>query len=233
MAERSPRHAHQPGAPLESCSLSPRYLYLLSCLRPPLQLLFPVHASPAILRPAPAHRWIVVVSVVQVVVVGQFFPGHNVAQSDDPDMFVELVGFTVGIAAMVDESCDRVAIDHAVAFADAEQVGIGAVAVELVGLLLGDPRPGVLDNVRALGDVDQGIAAAAVDPRAADQQVCFLDAPDSLHLCWHRRHDQTRRGLTMVCQTCRWRCLRRPGDSCGCYWKTRECSRPTRAGTDV
>src|ERR1700751_3917897 len=120
-------------------------LCFLDLLRPALDLFFPIHRAAATLGSAPAQRFVVIVAVIEVIVVGQLFAGGDVTQRQDPDVLVEFVGLAIGIAAMINESRHAVAVHYVLALTDAEQVRIRPVGVQVIGLFFREPRFGVLD----------------------------------------------------------------------------------------
>ena len=125
-----------------------------------------IKAAAAALRSAIAGS--VIVSVVETVVVGQLFSRFNVAQRNDPHLPSDLIGFAVRFAAMIDERCNAIAIDDALAAVEPEQVSVLKVVVKIVGLLVAEGRADVFDDERALADALGGVAPERVDGGFAD-----------------------------------------------------------------
>jgi len=106
---------------------------------------------------------LVVIAVVEVVVVGQFFSGGDVAYSFDPDATPNFAGLAVRVAGVVNEHRHAVPVDDPGAVTDAEEVGGGRVLVFLVSLLLGNAGAGVLDNAGAVFDGLSCVAAGRMN----------------------------------------------------------------------
>src|SRR5271169_1467163 len=77
-----------------------------------------IQTSPAALRPAETGR--VIVAIVEVVVIGQFFSRRDIAQRDDPHLPPYLIGLTVRSARMIDEGGHAVAVNNAFAAVQSE-----------------------------------------------------------------------------------------------------------------
>ena len=152
----------------------------LRCFLASFDLFLTIHGAAASLGAAMADRLIVFVTIVEVVVVGEFFSRSDVAQGDDPDVFVKLVSLAVGIAAVIDERRDAIPVDDVFALADAEEIGVRPLGIELVGLFLGEARTGVLDDVGTLRDGHRRIATGAMDTGLADQQIGRIDRSHAL-----------------------------------------------------
>ena len=110
----------------------------------------------------------------QAIVVIQFFTGLDVAQGFDEDAVVLFIGFTVGVAAVVDPS-GRVAavqrVDHFVfVHMKIERViGVGRVmGVTVLRLVPADDFTHILKQCLAFGKVLQRKYALAVDAGAAN-----------------------------------------------------------------
>lgn len=81
------------------------------CAGAALQFLGRVHGLAAAGSAAVAGG-LVLVSIVEVVVVGQLLSGRDIANGNDPDASSYLVGFAIGIAGMIDEHGHAVSVDH-------------------------------------------------------------------------------------------------------------------------
>ena len=88
--------------------------------------------------------------IVDVVIVGKFFTWLDVAHGDDQDATLDLVGFTVGTARMVDECGHAKAVNDRLAPVHAEQVRDFAIGVHPIRLPRRQAWAGVLQDVRAL-----------------------------------------------------------------------------------
>src|ERR1035441_4153654 len=112
---------------------------------------------------------VVFVGVVQVVLVGEFFAGGDVADGGDEDaaLFV-LLGLAVGVAAGVDEHGGAETVDDF--SAAGEEVGDEAVLVAGVGDGLGQAGAVVLADADAFLDGPHGVAAGCVDGRGANDK---------------------------------------------------------------
>src|SRR6185437_14352867 len=117
----------------------------LGCPHPSLQFFGRVHGLAAVGGSAVAGGFIVV-AVVEVVVVGEFFAGGDVANGFNPDATSNFVGFAIRVAGVVEEHGHSVAVDDDGAVADAEQIGGWRVLVFGVGEFLGNARAGVFDD---------------------------------------------------------------------------------------
>src|ERR1039458_1974828 len=96
-----------------------------SCRLLPLLLLLPqmrrrIQASAAALRPAETRS--LILAIVQVIVISQFFPGLDVAQRDDPHLAADLICFAVRPARMIHERRYPAAIDDDLSPVKPEQV---------------------------------------------------------------------------------------------------------------
>src|SRR6185312_7204004 len=113
----------------------------------------------AALCPAGADAGIIV-AIIEVVVVAEFFACLDVLRRDDPDVPVDLIRLAIRVTGMVDECGDASAVDDVHAVVKAEQVGVWVAFVELIGAFAADKWAGVLNDVCALlygfGGVDAG-----------------------------------------------------------------------------
>src|SRR3954468_7411301 len=158
--------------PLLRRLFSSRFLFLKSLLAGFfLQLadLVPgIHRAAAFTGAAAAGGF--TLAIEQVVVVRELLAGLDVAHGVDPDPAIDLVGFAVGLAGMVDVHGHAVAIHHVRAAIEREKVRVVLVLVEAVPLFVGDSVAGVLDDARALRDWSGGVTAGSVDSGGADDQ---------------------------------------------------------------
>ena len=127
-----------------------------------------IETAAATLRSAAARS--VILSIIEVVVVGQLFARRDVAQRDDPHLAANLIGLAVRLAGMIDEGSDSVAIDDALAAVESEQIGVLEIVVKVVGLFLGEGRADILHHQLALADGPRGVAAIRVDARLANHE---------------------------------------------------------------
>src|ERR1051325_6133529 len=74
--------------------------FFLAC-----DFLFRKHCSPAILKTAITRRFLAYGPIKEIVIVGEFFSGFDIAQGHDPYAIVDLVCFAVWITSMVHEGC--------------------------------------------------------------------------------------------------------------------------------
>lgn len=117
----------------------------------------------------------------ETVIVGELFAAGDVAGRDDPDATTDGFGAAVGRAGMIDEPGDVVGVATVDVVALVEIPDVNATVAAggesgetllfaAVGFGLGDLFADVFDDAGALGDVDAGIGAAAVDGRAANDE---------------------------------------------------------------
>jgi len=95
---------------------------------------------------ATARRRIIELAVIKVVVVCELFPGFDAADGANNHTAVYLVGFAIGIARVIDECRDAIAIDDVLTVDQAEQVRARGKIVNCVCLLVGQTRAGVFDD---------------------------------------------------------------------------------------
>lgn len=116
--------------------------------------------------------------VVEVVLIGEFFTGGDVAQGHDKDAVITLYCFAVGGAGVIDEHGGAEAVYDVLFVAVAEEVGDDAVAVSGVCDALGHAGSVVLAHDPAFAEGARCVAAGSVDCRRADDetvtQVCTL-----------------------------------------------------------
>ena len=124
--------------------------------------LFAEHGSPARLCATTARRILARFGIVDVVVVGEFLAGGDVAKSNDPDVIVNLVGFAVRLAGVIHERRHAKAIDHRLAVVHAIQVGYFAAGIHAGTLFGGEAGPSVLENSRASRDRRGGVDTRTV-----------------------------------------------------------------------
>src|SRR5580692_224513 len=72
-----------------------------------------IQTPPAALRPTQTGS--ILVAVIEVVVVGQFFSSRNIALRDDPHLAPNLISLAVWLTGMIDERGHPVAINDALA----------------------------------------------------------------------------------------------------------------------
>ena len=99
----------------------------------PCNLVFGIHGLAAGAGSTVARRFFSRLGIVDVVVVRQFLSGCDVAQSDNPDALVYLIGVAIGLTGMVDKGCHAEAVDHGLAIVHAEEIGNFAVGVHPIG----------------------------------------------------------------------------------------------------
>lgn len=114
---------------------------------------------------------IVLVGVMEVVFVGEFFAGADVAEGKDEDALVHFFALAVGSAAMVDEHGGTEAVDDFAVVADGEEVGDVAFGVALVGGGLGEAGAVVFEDACAFADGGKGVAAGTVDGGGANEEL--------------------------------------------------------------
>src|SRR5262245_46368369 len=78
------------------------------------------HGAAATRGPAMAGGVFPRLSIVDVVIVGQLLARLNVAQGNDPDATFDLIGFTVGLAGMINECSHAKTVDDGFAAVHAE-----------------------------------------------------------------------------------------------------------------
>jgi hypothetical protein len=134
-------------------------------------LFFGKHSSAAIRDPAVAWGVFPRLCIVDVVIVGQLLTGGDVAQCDDPDPALDLVGFTVWAARMIDERGHAKTVDDRLAAIHAEEVGYFAVGVHPVCLARREARTGVLQDARPAGYRMGCIYPRAVQSRGSNDEA--------------------------------------------------------------
>ena len=127
-----------------------------------------IQTSPAAPRTAETGR--VILAIVEVVVVGQFFSGLNIAQRDDPHLAPDLIGLAVRFAGMIDEGSHAVAVDDALAPVQAEQIRVRKVVVKIVGLFVGKLLAHVFDDQLPFANRPRGVATIGVNARLAKNE---------------------------------------------------------------
>ena len=127
-----------------------------------LDLILAEHGSAAFWRATMAVGVISVVGVMKIVLIGQLLARSDVAGRDHPNAAVEVLCLAVWIAAVVDEHRRPEAVYHLTTISGAEQIGDKAVLVPLIGLILREARPVVLDDRGAFSDRPHGVAASGV-----------------------------------------------------------------------
>ena len=115
-------------------------------------------------------RRIVEVSVIKVVIVGEFLACGNVANSADKNPPINFIGLAVWIAGVIDEGGDAVSVNYPFAVRESEEVRPRGMVINRVSLIVGESRPGVFDDNVPLLDGSGGVNAVGVDVRSADNQ---------------------------------------------------------------
>src|SRR5215471_404074 len=110
------------------------------------------HGPPASLQAAVTGSGFARIAVKEVVIVGQFFAGLNIARGNDPDAIIDLVGFAVRIARMVYKGRHAEAVNNRVAIIHGEEVGYLGIGVHAFARLGGKARTRILKDARALLD---------------------------------------------------------------------------------
>src|SRR6266404_477881 len=132
-----------------------------------------------------AERFILVIAVVEVVIVGELFAGCDIAGGDDPYSLVNLVSLTVGFATMIDESGGAMTIDDVDAVIQSKKIGLLAMVIQFIGLRACDARPGVFKDVRAFFYRVVGVNTGGMNVRRAnDESHVFLVC--GARLAWSR-----------------------------------------------
>lgn len=129
-----------------------------------------VHCLSAIRRSAIAPRFILV-AVVEIVIVRQFFARRDIPQGNDPYAAVPLVRLAVWIARVIDKHRRTVTVDHRRSIAYAEKVGHRRVLITLVRYFLRNARTGVLYDQRVFCDVGCCVAASCVNGGGTNNQT--------------------------------------------------------------
>src|SRR5712692_1136251 len=127
-----------------------------------------IKTSPAARRSAETGR--VRLSIVEVVIVGQFFSGLNIAQRDDPHLAPDLIGLAIRFAGMIDEGGHPVAVNNAFCAVQAEQIRARKIVVKIVGLFVGEVLAHVFHDQRPFANRPRGVAAVGVDARLANDE---------------------------------------------------------------
>jgi len=122
-----------------------------------------VHAAPAFWHAAIARS--IVFAIKQAVVVGQLFAGLDIAQSNNPNVSRNDVGFAVGLTGMVDKRSNAVAIDHVLAAVETEEIRHRHVIIEIVGLLVAQAFADVLHDESAFSDSRGGVTTTGMNAR--------------------------------------------------------------------
>ena len=130
--------------------------------------LFAKHGSAAAVSAAMARNVLAGFGVIDVVVVRQLFAGSDVAQGDNPDAIINLVGLTVGLAGMIHKSRHAKAVNDCFSISHAIQVGDFAVGVETVGFLCGETRACVFQDVSSSRDRSGGVDTGTMQRRGSD-----------------------------------------------------------------
>lgn len=133
------------------------------------QFFWRIHGSAAIFGATGA--WRISLAIVEEVVIDQLLAGLYVANSANPDALVlVLFGFTVWSAGVVDVHGHSIAIDYIGAIAYSEEIGVGPLVVEMVGIIVLHASAGVLHNSFPFRDAFEGEDTGGVDGgRAYDQ----------------------------------------------------------------
>src|SRR4029079_2511471 len=76
------------------------------------------------------------VAVVEVVVVGEFFSGSDVANGADEDPAIDFVRFTIWTTRVIDKGGNVVAVNRMFTVSQAKQVGARRVLVNCIGLVV-------------------------------------------------------------------------------------------------
>jgi len=117
----------------------------------------------------------------ETVIVGELFAASDVAGRDDPYATADGFGAAVGRAGVIDETGDVVGVATVDVVALVEIPDVNAAIASggkagetlffaTVGFGFGDFFADVFDDAGALGNVDAGIGAAAMDRRAANDE---------------------------------------------------------------
>src|SRR6266496_2347235 len=165
------RRSRKYGPRQKSQSLAPRLQRLLAA-RTFLLGLRPAAAMPG---PTRAMRGIVEVSVIKVVIVGEFLACGDVANGADENPSINFIGFAVWIARVIDEGGNAVAVNDALAVCQSEEVGPRRMLINRVGLIIGQLGPGVFDDDVPLLDGSGRVNAVSVDVRSANNQGHVLE----------------------------------------------------------
>src|ERR1035438_745398 len=111
-----------------------------------------------------------ILAIVQVVIVGQFLPGLDVAQGDDPHLAADLVGFAVRLARMIHKRRHSTALNDHLSPVQPKQVRVGKVVIKIVRLFVGQRHTRVFNDQGPLADSFRGIAAVAMNARLANDE---------------------------------------------------------------
>ena len=127
-----------------------------------------VDAAPAAWGAAQAGR--ILFAVEEVVVVGEFFTGLDIAPRDDPDPSPDDVGLAIWLAGMIDKRGHTVAVHDVLAAIESEKIGYGRVVILIIGLIVAEALTHIFHDPRPLPNRGSRIATAGVDARFAKDQ---------------------------------------------------------------
>jgi len=132
--------------------------------------LFGIETAPAMPGTTKAVGGIVEISVVEVVVVGEFLARRNVADGSNENPAIDFIRLAIRIAGMVDESRDAIAVNHPLAIGQTKEICPRRMLVNVVGLIVGQLRAGVFDDNVALFNRSGSVHTIGMDLGSADNQ---------------------------------------------------------------
>ena len=124
---------------------------------------------------AKAVRRIVEVSVIKVVVVGEFLACGNVADGSNENPAIDFIRLAIGIAGMINKGRDAIAINHPLAIGETEKICPWRVLVNVVCLVVGQLRAGVFDYDVAFLNRCGGVDSIGMDLRSANYQCHAIE----------------------------------------------------------
>lgn len=113
---------------------------------------------------------IIIVAVVEVIFVRQLFASGNITNGPDPNLSVNLFGFAIWIAGMIEKHSCPESIDHFV-LPDAEQVSYEPVLISFIRYIFGKTWAVIFHDESSLFDWSRGVATGRMDRRGADNKT--------------------------------------------------------------
>jgi hypothetical protein len=116
------------------------------------------------------RRWIPQISVIEIVVIGEFFACPDVANGTNNNPAFDFVGFAIRVAGVIDERSDTVAVNHVFAIEKTEQVCSRRLIVNRIRSFVGKSRAGVFNNDFPFCNRNRCVYAIAVDAGPANDE---------------------------------------------------------------
>ncbi len=122
-----------------------------------------------------AECQVVGIAIVQAIIVGQLLASLDIPNGANHDFAIYFVRLAIGIARVIDEGSDAIAINHALPISQSEEISARRVFVNRVGFSVGQPRAGVLGHNRAPFNRGGGVNAIGMNLRSANDESHVRD----------------------------------------------------------